>query len=128
MKYLKLYEDHGKLYYGSLTKGGLYDFGYINNIINIDQSVVNSVKDLITELGLGFTVSVPSTYLTRKKYIRILLPDSFSSRENEIKIQQFDDEWFNIDFSSSPFSLLYRYYRCDQVEGLLQCLKDNLKV
>lgn len=40
-----------------------------------------------------------------------------------VRISEIEDEWFLLRIDV-PFELRYTYYRCDQIEGVIDCLKD----
>ena len=45
---------------------------------------------------------------------------------NLIRIYEIDDEWFILEIDDRYNTGGYfHYYKCDQFEGLLQCLRDN---
>ncbi len=54
----------------------------------------------------------------------------FKKVESVIAIYKTDDDWFYVENAEyDPRNPRFiKYYKCDQFEGLLQCLKDNFNI
>lgn len=48
--------------------------------------------------------------------------DNYKTSKYKIRIYQFEDEWFLIRVDI-PYNLSYVYYKCDQIDGVIDCLK-----
>jgi len=48
------------------------------------------------------------------------------NKRYKIYIKKFADEYYGIKFHDDDYELPERYYRCDQWNGLLVCLKNEL--
>ncbi len=48
---------------------------------------------------------------------------TFYTKKGPIDIEALSDEWYLCAFRMVGSS---SYYKCDQLEGLLKCIKDNI--
>ena len=43
--------------------------------------------------------------------------------------RKFKDEWYTLHICKIPDSdsddYIFKYYKCDQMDGLIKCIKDN---
>lgn|SRR5574343_486845 len=111
MKYLRKFENiDNQLYYG-ISYNEFLDYSVCN--VYFPRK---SVEEIAPRLKDKFYISYSSS-----TYIKINNTD-VSSYDFECVIYQCDDEYFNIEYNSEG---LYLFYRCDEMDGLLQFLKDE---
>ena len=120
MKYLKLYEGFGTDdYYVKIDQDKYYEL-LGDNCVN-DRKVS---KDVILRLRkMGYLINnLPreGTYDSRYKINKsIFIP--YGNKTS--RIYQLDDEYFIFELQPRGPQICYL---CDQFEGLVRCIKDNL--
>ena len=127
MKWIKLFNENYKMDYDVTNDEYWKKMPYIE--------YEKSIKDVVQMSSK--TKEKISSYL--KNYTRVV--SSYSGEEyvikrpkNYLKIDEIDDEWFIIkyaEFQYDPMSVLgedfdmvYYHFKCDQMSGLVQFLKD----
>jgi hypothetical protein len=87
----------------------VYNFNLIKNHLKPDVKIKLLKKLLLTEFD---KIYVPATDL-----VKII------TKNISIDIYETDDEWFYVVYNhvSTPI----KYYKCDQIEGVLKLLKDK---
>ncbi len=118
MKHLKKFESFTKEdYYFPIDES---EYNY-DNLVDFDKDILNRLKNaykLNTHMEVLFVVD-------GVKY-GIYVSGSYPKN---ILITQHKDEWFYIrgevdDIMSGPYNPAYIYYKCDQLEGLIEYLSD----
>ena len=124
MRYIKLFElfeNHGS--YEELSFSDWTDLAICR--ISISRSTVNKLKEYLLPYNDQFWKKTNRTYIpgsgNNKSYF-------FKYKEIEIIVHECPDEWYAValqkgDGDSESTEKLY--YKCDQVEGITDMLKDN---
>lgn len=111
LRYLKLFEDVNTDGYELISieafNKGLPD--------KVEDLVPFSSHQIDKLLGFGFLD-------TNNNYKNIL--DKRFSIDGDIIVYKTDDEWYYL----SDDRYEYNFYKCDQWEGLMNCLKKELKL
>lgn len=101
----------------------------MDNRINISKSTINNITKNITERDIyskrkGYEIEFE--YIS-KRYCFVITFVKGTRRVEHIYITQLEDEWFmlNIDDHNSDYNIDGLVFKCDQLEGLYECLKDN---
>ena len=89
-----------KDYYTEMTHAEFYDL-IDNKMIDFNLRYINRLKTL----SVKFEIFKHND----KNYIHY----------NELNIIECEDEWFVVDYFIKGF------YKCDQIDGLIYCLKDK---
>lgn len=109
MRYIKEYNQHS--YWSKITSHQFYNDA-IDNAIGFDSDEVRDLRKIVP----GFTLKMDSSYCYNSTiYIR----------QNDLTVYVINktvDEWFYL--LDREF---YRYYKCDQMDGLMECLKELQK-
>ena len=117
MRYLKLFEGFDTDdYYVKIDEEKYLDLlgDDWENERKVSKDVVNKLKKL------GYLVtSVPQTYSMNAKFKSVFIPYGFQ----DARIYQLDDEYFILELKPRRPQICYL---CDQFEGLIKCIKDNL--
>lgn len=127
MKHLKIFENHS--YYSKLTaiQWSVVFHDHIERDKFRDFSIRSKMDRLLGRHGVKFGFSLGEIYLTsgiRKGVYH--LPDF---RFN-LDICEDDDCWFYLELSGygsivyDPNDHIHWVYKCDNIEGIEQCLKD----
>ena len=134
MKYLKLFENYN--FYSKISEEDYYD-NHIETSVNDDQDLyVTGHKidkeyiKILNKLIFKGNVFIDQVFYIEKNigYYRI-----------RCFITQDSDEWFWVKITkthngSTPMNSMilfdetfnkFDYYKCDQFDGLIKCLKDN---
>ena len=150
MKYLKLFENHGNT---ELTIDQYYDIlGDSLEIVspeNFTKEELNKISKVVNEINPKITINkkpfklttsiiiqlnceyvVGSTY-PAKQYVKKYNDDSGFDME----IIKDSDEWYYINMekfkwkglTSQRLKILDIYYKCDQLDGLVEQLKELIK-
>lgn len=138
MKYLKLFENHSDSYekigYGEFLD--MLPIGYHNTnspdgYIKFTNDEFNKISKVAkyTDKFKDKSIFVEQTDMDNK--LRIVIHKTLFSKEAITKVQifQISDEWFLIDFDGYWIKGPWRseYYKCDQFDGLLNCISSILK-
>jgi len=128
MKYLKRFNESVSDFYEELSKLEFEDY---QNIYKVDGYHYLEFTDLEVE---KIQSEVMDLHIDRTKYYSLLLRDEMSEwkmlstsqsviGKNYLKfnIMKGSDEWFLVQ----QFGKSHRFYKCDQLDGLIKCLKDN---
>ncbi len=109
MKHLKVFENFNNNLYS------------IVNHIGIDKNRVGFSDYELSKLSEFCKILNSLSNIRIYKDTSRLSITGFST--DDLDILSFEDEWFMlIDFYAYPDSICYR---CDTIEGVIQCLKDN---
>jgi hypothetical protein len=122
MKHIKLFKEgfNKEDYYVSIDES---EYSY-DDVDDFDKELANK---LTKEYGLKSEV-IYIGYSNTQAYHGLSIRSKVSYPRN-ILITQHKDEWFYIrgevdDIMSCPYNPSYIYFKCDQVEGLMEFLKD----
>lgn len=116
MQYLKLFEMNSLQYE------------------EIDQEVYVDIisNNTLEEFRDSETVKIKDVFDRRSSY-RLYHVDqglfTFRYRQNDIVILKMTDDWFIVRFcplGDSDYD--YEYYKCDEIEGVLNCLKKEFEI
>lgn len=117
MIYLKLFENFknaGFVKYNPGTRSDNDTRFAIENAKIFDKKEIRAIKDILD----GYNVSKFETHLLTN--IGFWMPyKDVKSTKKYISIDKFKDEWFLL--TDYPF-----FYECDQIDGLINCLKTLL--
>jgi hypothetical protein len=129
MKYLKLFEDNNE----SFIEIEPEDFNdatyfYSDNIISFDINEFNKVKKYLTEhFNNRLECNIRLQNDSSKLYTDIIIGDAnFKSYSS---IYAIKDEWYYMEFNKITYinnhaSNSTLHYKCDQFDGLMDCLKE----
>lgn len=102
-----MFESHNKNY-------EISDEPYpMNNIEHFTEEELDDLNELFS-LGFEFSITGRDELISNSKNLKGMCV-----------IFKTVDEWFYVDFIMHNDE--ERYYRCDQWDGLIQCIKDNIK-
>lgn len=132
MQYLKLYED---FYKPIISNCNSVDNAFpVEKIVSIDNKAISAVDKLGLECIKKTASLIPDlgnldyfTHINQKKifdYVVIYIKND--SDTDIIEIWQYEDEWFRVSTFNDSVGKV-SYYRCDQIEGLIECLLFLLK-
>jgi hypothetical protein len=149
MKHLKLFESYfdniipsKPNYYERITweeKEDLLGSKWINELI-VNDKYINKLRDLgyeATHYANGEPIPEKGKKWNkqwRHKYKSIFIKYNdndikFSPQStggSKIRVYEVPDEWFILEIDDRyNTSGYFHHYKCDQFEGLLECLKDN---
>lgn len=126
MKYLKKFNESSESYYEEIYQ----DDPIINSDTNDEiEFTKNEVDDIISLYDKKiFSINLKgwtegSVVFDGSIVHEIGIKDKF----NTYAIYKYDDEWY-ILLTRYVNNNNWTYYKCDQFEGLLECLKDKTKV
>lgn len=110
MRYLKIFEDFEDKLYSIVDPIGIAD-----NRVAFNDYKLSKLSEECKKLGRK-TYTNPKSDPTK-----ITITGLFST--DYLDLLSFEDDWFMlIDLYAIPDSI---YYKCDTIEGVIQCLKDN---
>lgn len=111
MKYLKKFNESSDGGF-KLASRAVGDRFTISKVVEFDQNDLDKIKSLLSKWGVNIDlVGNKITFWMPYKDIK--------STRKYIKIESYQDEWFLL--SDYPM-----YYECDQIEGVINCLKTLL--
>lgn len=112
MKYIKYFESESS-YYKELSE---QEF---DNTINDTTITDRFYKDEIYSIEKAIESSIATNYPHAIYIVKGL---------NYYYIYKLPDEWYCISSSSPSKGRLdtHKYYKCDQIEGLLKCIKEKI--
>ena len=128
MEYLKLFEQFSLDMYRKVDS--LVSFVSNKKLKNSDisDSEIKKIKKFFPKFKIKINDSV--IHLYEKRF--------FTKKYPRFNIYKFDDDWFVCDVVTMVEKMHYStggpittrsekhiYYECDQIDGLIQCLKDN---
>jgi hypothetical protein len=142
MKYLKAFESYGvEDYYKEIT-----EFEYDDDICNIggtdgeedveymrekwveftDQEISKITEILSEKKDVNYIIDLPNFKFWKENGIaraRLDIKPSKKSKtlENIMYIVKLEDDWYYL-YDCYP----NKFYKCDQFDGLLKCIKDNI--
>lgn len=78
--------------------------------------------------NIGYKFSLSKYYSKYDRYKEVLkTSESHKEKLIDITIVKTQDEWFYVDCyikdKNNKYAPIIKYYRCDQMDGLLECLK-----
>lgn len=122
MKYIKAYESydlggyseiHALEYESALDDIEAFDF---------NEYEINTIKNTINKQTKDYIIE------NNDKYINICFQEYTF---NDVEVTKLDDEYFYIEVyvrykSNKTVTPYFTHYKCDQLNGLLQCIKDMI--
>ena len=140
MKYIKMFESFKGEYYKEVDHGEWEEWAmsdYYTNRENFTPNEISKLKELIPELGC-YTDTNPISnfnYISCDSNIfsnKFDYTNNIGNIANPIQIYKITDDYYYLDFFINSFNetgLLCSYgayYKCDQFDGLLRCIEDNI--
>jgi hypothetical protein len=108
MKYIKLFENHDKLYHSISQEEWEEAVGYYDDssttYVPFNDKEISTINDIIGDSS----ISKPES----SSYNGILTYDDI-----DLSITKLDDQWYYI-----MDSLQFEFYKCDTFDGLKDCL------
>jgi hypothetical protein len=137
MRYLKLYEDHKRLY-EFISSTDFYRYTLSKKQVNLNDKDLFKIRSTLSGYEYIFTKyqnyqQVGTKIEKSKKDIEVLrcqkrLSNIFieSNRKYpDIIIMKFEDEWFLVRIDTSRTTNSDKYILCDQIEGLVEYLSSG---
>ena len=114
MKYLKIFEDYSDFFYEEIP----FDYFDSDDIKHVDISEydIKSVSKLCN--SLSFLAVLVRSHPIESSAIRIY---PLNNVHPVARVSKIEDDYFLVTFYQSR-----THYKCDQIEGLLECLEDEL--
>ena len=121
MKHLRIYErfDQDDFWTRLTTQeyGDIFEFD--------DDDVPNPFVDISNKDSVRIDeYLIQRGWKSYHRYSWELFYQKMSPRNNVIKIMEIPDQYFILSIFDSQN---YNYFKCDQIEGLIECLDHNLK-
>lgn len=126
MKYLKMFDTYHTLGSELYQRIDMYVYGdYVSNISKHVRFDDNE-KTQLTKIGFKIK------WDNRWYYATNFSLGNYRSHSN-ITIKKDDDNWYylyavNYDRTKFRYEDMYLYFRCDQFDGLLECLKNEFNI
>jgi hypothetical protein len=118
MKYLKLFEDSNK-YYKQITHQECSKIVFDrDNTIEFSNNESQELDILMSDLKINYR-KIVFNYDDNDICYQVYTKSGFKLVPLDLVLYKVIDEWYYI-------SIFKLYYKCDQFDGLLLCLKDNL--
>lgn len=109
MRYLKVFEDFEDKLYTIVNPIGIAD-----NRVAFNDYKLSKLSEECKKLS-------GKTYISLKSDLTRITISGFNI--DYLDLLSFEDDWFMlIDLYAIPDSI---YYKCDTIEGVIQCIKDN---
>lgn len=137
MQYLKLYEN----FYDINNREAIINKEVISidkKLVSIDDKTISAVNKLgfssiVHKVDNGITcsengieiikITIPvNSVMVNNKSIGPIGHKKISTKNKNIYIWQYEDEWYEVEFYNIDNT--YSSYWCDQIEGLIKCLKE----
>lgn len=120
---VKIFEEYNA-YYTQITSDQYWE--YIKESgVNIDKGVKPFVQEFISKKISNKIKVYFSYYFAVAEIEKLVVNFSINDFHNVIDIIQLEDEYFLVRFNH-PHHLL-KDFRCDQIDGLIECLKHLIK-
>jgi len=124
MKYLKIYEEYNEFY----TEINESEYSRLaTDVVDFDEKYPNRITNSV---GSNFRVKLLSPHVKdRETSLK-----SFYMMSNRIStaiiVYQLNDEYFRvklakIETDKTETRQPYRFFKCDQIDGLIECLKKE---
>ena len=117
MKHLKRFNENNNLdYYQEVTSSEYHSIrGERERLLFTDDEKA-TIKKIAAQKGFDFSIK---SWLTGEAIC--------VGQDGNIKgLYKYDDEWYIVVSYSETKLNNFRYYKCDQFDGLLKCLNDIL--
>lgn len=122
MIYIKKYENFYTVAEPDYLRYGDEFSEYPNRqITSVDNETIKAIDEL--EIEFSVISAVISDLRTTNKYIKM------ENEKNVFYIYQYEDEWYQVEIIRK----IYKddqddniIYWCDQIEGLIKCIKDEI--
>ena len=123
MKYLRLFEEAGEKYF---PIENLYDVIRGQKFYTFTKHEKREIEDLGFVIMTEYDRQLDPSGKFRWRYEPYY--ELFYFRYKYV-VYKLDDEWFYLivnDYRVEEFSKygIHRYYKCDQIDGLIDCLKN----
>jgi hypothetical protein len=119
MNYIKLYEDFNSDGYEEIE---FHQFD--EDRPSMDDPAISTNFETTKLENMGFT-KVGNRVFT-KKY-SFLMPGA-GTKYNTCTIRKKDDDWYYLTMTRYNPSSNTKYYKCDQFDGLINCLKNECNI
>lgn len=144
MKHLKVFEDFSGDLYSEIGANEYDEIIWSSKIedANLNKSDSDKLKSFIKSRGLNYKVMVSGNESRIKTIIyqgefpgEYLYQQKKGEIENIISIIKCGDDWYVVDATKIDYLIsggqqseetveVEKYYKCDQLDGLLKCLGD----
>ena len=118
MKYIKTFESLGNMRYKEISQA---DY---SNLVNKFISISDRNMNMIYKIG-----AVNNIYIDKKniRYCKLLPfnPMNQVATTTNTWVRELEDEWFILALYNNRYMT---YHLCDQIDGLLECLKEKFMV
>ena len=118
MKYIKTFESLGNMRYKEISQA---DY---SNLVNKFISISDRNMNMIYKIG-----AVNNIYIDKKniRYCKLLPfnPMNQVATTSNTWVRELEDEWFILALYNNGYMT---YHLCDQIDGLLECLKEKFMV
>ena len=146
MKYIKMFESFEGEYYKEVDLDGWEEWvmsDYYTNRERFTTSEVSKLKELIPELDcyndnnpVWLDNGVPSyfNYISCDSNVfskKFDYTNNIGNISKHIEIYKITDDYYYLEFNTYSYnetlvSTYVSYYKCDQFDGLLRCIEDNI--
>ena len=126
MKYLKTFNENiGDSFYQRISDDEFWDAMDNKVSVNVDKKEVDLVRKVINQISrnndkyLKYQVIQQTLQFMIPESIHIIRKRGYFQDKNEIfVIWKKDDEWYYIEGQLGD-----KFYKCDQLDGLIECVK-----
>jgi hypothetical protein len=121
MRYIKEYSKYEPSYY-EVSYEDYMDMFHRKKRVYFESAEVNMLLDYLKSKDSKIIIN-------QKAYIRFGF-GTFSGDINHYKINlfRFEDEWFCLSIRGlEEVTHYYKYYKCDQISGVIDCLESIIK-
>ncbi len=123
---IKLFEEYNHLGYQKISAIDLFDFIHQKKPMdNINDREFNAIKNLFNYKSVEV---VDKWWMENNFRIKVVInPVRRGNITYEpywyIAIDKYEDEWYHVYYDGGR-DIFVKYYRCDQFDGLMNCLRD----
>ena len=121
---IKIFEEYNQ-YYTEVDTNVFYDLCDYNTLVFSNAEISFLTKELDVDINLRNNIKYTD------KHTFIFYKESISDR---IYIYKLPDEWYVVERELNALArlvkllsqngLLSNYYKCDQIEGVIKCIKE----
>jgi len=125
MKYLKLFEDLKSDGYVEISYDDMYDDDNPVALLRFSHCKWNSSElDILKSIDFRENPVLDNGYVVVYMRYQIDMED----REFFVNVYKANDEWFYCISYDWKVGRMMRYYKCDQWDGLMNCLKNEFNL